>query len=142
MKKWLQKFACIIGCAPLILFVNHAHAVQTHTKLWNSVVIVGPLADNCNFRYYLEPDVRFADDKYKFQQMLLWLGAGYRFSPTLTVYAGDAPDLYRNYNGSYLHQNIVWQQISWDAYSGPHYKFVIGKCSYSNFRWKAGRTIH
>lgn len=107
----------------LFLLFTNAHAVQTHTKFWTSGTQTGALSKDKKVRYYLEEDLRFEDDKYKFEQVLLWLGIGYRIKPTVTFYIGDAPDVSRNLSGAYVHQNIVWQQLSWFAYRGTTFQF-------------------
>ena len=106
----------------LFFLLTNAYAIQTHTKLWTAGVQTGPLSQDKKFRYYFEEDLRFEDDKYKFEQALLWVGVGYRIIPAVTFYVGDAPDVSRNLNGVYIHQNIVWQQISWYAYKGPAFQ--------------------
>lgn len=100
-----------------LLFLQIAYAVETHTKIWLSSVFTGSLTCDKNFKYYIEPDVRFIDDKYKFHQSLLWLGLGYQWHPDLSVYVGDTPDTTRNLSGQYNHANIVWQRVNWSFYS-------------------------
>jgi hypothetical protein len=93
--------------------MGSVHAVETHTKLWTSAVFTGPIsAKNDKIIYYLQPDLRFIDDKYKFSQAVMWAGLGYRITPGFIVYAGDASATNRNTVGEYTHLNIIWQQVN------------------------------
>ncbi len=77
--------------ALMILFFFHvASAVETHTKLWIAPVFTGSLSQDKKVKFYLEPDLRFIDNRYKFQQALLWMGLGYQLRPKLALFARDA----------------------------------------------------
>lgn len=105
-------------------FTSSVFAIDTHTKLWTATIINGSIVENSRFRYYVEEDTRFIDDKYKFQSFLIWLGAGYRLTPTVTVFVGDAPNVFRTLSGTYIKQNTLWQQVTWDAYSWQQFHFM------------------
>jgi hypothetical protein len=107
----------------LILFLLSANAlgVETHTKLWTSAVITGPLVANTPYRYYIQPDLRFVDNSYKFNEAILWVGAGYAFHPGLVLYLGDATMTRLGFNCDYSHFNIPWQQLSSLVYESPRW---------------------
>jgi len=113
------KLACIVF---LLCMFKFAYGIEMHTKEWNSVIFTGPLStENNRLKYYVEPDLRFIDDNYKFSQAFFWLGLGYQVAPTLVLYAGDATGTTRGLSGVYRHYNIPWQQANWalgKAFSG------------------------
>jgi hypothetical protein len=102
-----------IACG-LIAFamLNAAYAIETHTKLWTTAAFTGSLSSDKKIKYYLEPEVRFIDDKYKFSSVLFWAGLGYQVTPNFSVFAGDATSVLRNLSGEYIHENFVWQRAN------------------------------
>lgn len=89
-----------------------ASALVENDKLWTAAVFRGSLSQNKLFKYYVEPDLRFIDNHYKFQQAVFWLGLGYQVHPNLIIFLGDAPSVTRLSNGSYNHINNIWQQAN------------------------------
>ncbi len=119
----MRLFKCnIIFLIAVTSFAN-AYAIETHTKLWTSTVINGSLSSDKKVKFYLEPDLRFVDNKYKFQQALFWMGLGYQFTPNLALYVGDAPVTDKTFKGDYLHSNIIWQQMNWKFFESDKLRF-------------------
>lgn len=116
-----QIFKLILFLTLLSLF-NSSYALEMHTKAWINSVFTGPLSNDKKVKFYLEPDLRLIDDKYKFQSALLWMGLGYQFKPDFSLYMGDAVTTSRKLNGAYYHTNIVWQQANWMFYDSPNYR--------------------
>lgn len=97
-------------------FLNVSYAVETHSKVWLVPVFTGSISDDKKIKFYLQPEVRFLDDKYKFNETLLWMALGYEPIPTLAYFIGTTPTTIRNSQGVYAHTNILWQQLNWVAY--------------------------
>lgn len=99
----------------LLLFFDNAFAssLEQHTKIWTSAVFIGPLTNNKKVKYYLEPELRFIDDKYKFEETLLYAGMGYQTTPNLILFFGDAWSTSKKPTGKYVNENRLWQQASW-----------------------------
>lgn len=102
----------------IILFSNNIWGNNTiqHTKAWATTVVTGTLIQDSPFRYYLEPQIRFIDNHYKFEEALLYVGIGYEFSPYLTLFVGDAGTISRQSSGDYVRQNRIWQQLNWNIF--------------------------
>ena len=97
-----------------------SYAVETHTKLWLVPVFTGSLSADKIIKFYLQPVVRFLDDKYKFNETLLWMGLGYQPISTIAYFIGTTPLTFRNSQGVYSHANILWQQLNWVAFDSAN----------------------
>lgn len=111
-----NKFACVyyslFFVSLFFVFRNvHANELQKHTKLWTNMPISGNLTRNQKWKYYIEPQLRLIDDKYKFDQVNLFIGAGYQVSSALKFWLG----LFRRYqielNGSSHQEYRLWEQM-------------------------------
>lgn len=115
----MRKGLCFLITA--LLVSETCYAINTQTKFWLLGRVTGSISDDHKFQYFLQPELRFTDNKYKFNQSLLWAGIGYMVKPNLIIYIGDAPDIIRNSEGIYRHQNILWQQENWTIIKNDHY---------------------
>lgn len=102
----------------IIACIGTATAFETHSKLWTSAVINGSFGEHNRFKYYLEPNLRFIDNRYKFSQALFWAGLGYHIAPEISIYVGDAFDTTRTSSGDDRQFNILWQQVNALFYDG------------------------
>lgn len=100
----------VLVCLSTSIAFGNACASETQTKLWTAAVWVGPLAKDSRYIYFIEPDLRFVDNSYKFSQALLWAALGYEFPSSNKLLIGDAANTTRNNFGEYIHTNVLWQQ--------------------------------
>lgn len=89
--------------------------VEHHTKLWNTAVFVGPLFKNSKIKYYFEPQLRFIDNRYKFEEAFIFLGIGYQTTSDLTLFLGGAEVISKRSTGENVYENRIWQQANWDV---------------------------
>lgn len=92
--------------------VSFGNEIKEHTKLWSTAVFIGPLIKDTKIKYYLEPQLRLIDDKYKFEEAFIYAGIGYQTTPDLILFLGDASVVSRKTTGNYVHENRVWQQAN------------------------------
>lgn len=100
----------------------YANNLKENTKIWTSIKSVVPISANKRWSYFIEPQLRFIDDKYKFNQINLYLGLKYQTSDDLSLWAG----IYRRYeqkpNGSTENQYRLWQQAVWQVIGNEQMK--------------------
>lgn len=98
----------------LTLFnASFSSQLHTHSKIWGSAVFIGELIKDTKVKYYLEPQLRFIDNRYKFEESLLYAGLGFQTLPSVTLFLGGAWMTAKMSNGNLLHQNRIWQQANW-----------------------------
>lgn len=95
------------------LFLTATQAMETHTKFWSAASITGSFNDQSQWRYYLEPQIRFIDNRYKFNNIFLLGGLGYQITPNVLVLAGPGWVLTKNLQGKIIHEDRIWEQLSW-----------------------------
>ncbi len=98
--------------------------IKEHTKIWNSAVLMGPLTTDKRIKYYFEPQLRLIDNKYKFEEGLLFAGIGYQTTPSLILFFGDAWVTSRKSTGNYVQENRVWQQANWNAINSAAFSII------------------
>lgn len=96
-----------------LIWASNSNATESYGKLWGSATITGPFFPDSNFRYYLQPDVRFINDPYVFNQLLLQPGLGYQFNPRLVFYGGIGWIVDKNPQGITSHEDRLWEQLNW-----------------------------
>lgn len=113
----MKNFAKIILFSTLLVILCPALAVESYTKLWSSATVTSPIHfDNSDrFRYYLEPQVRFIDDRYKFNQFLFLTGLGYQLTPDTIAFIGPGWVVDKSLQGEVGHEVRLWEQLSWVA---------------------------
>lgn len=103
------QYCCVLIA---ILFCQTTFATN-HTENWNTAIITGTLIKNTNFKYYIQPELGFEDDKYVYRSANLFLGAGYQFSPIITLWLMDSWHNRRRTNGDFENLNTIRQQLDW-----------------------------
>lgn len=98
--------------------------IKEHTKLWSTAVLIGPLTNDTKIKYYLEPQLRLIDDKYKFEEAFIYAGIGYQIMPDLILFLGDASVFSRKTTGKYVHENRVWQQANWSVINNNSFNLL------------------
>lgn len=126
----VQKCTKSIGLIILLLILESScnttfgDGVKEHTKIWSAAVLIGPLTSDTKIKYYLEPQLRLIDDKYKFEEALIYAGIGYQTTPDLILFFGDASVTSRKSTGNYVHENRVWQQANWNAINSDAFNMI------------------
>lgn len=115
----------IVTVILLFLIVNAwSQNTQHYQKLWSSAIITGPLSvSDPNFRFYLEPRLRFMGDKYVFEEASIYAGLGYQINP-MSLYLGDAIVTQLNPDGKYQHENRVFEQLDLAVINTVYYKLL------------------
>ena len=127
IKAMTYTFKRFIICSWLSLLFSpllHADPVKQHTKIWTSVPITGSITADKKWNYYLEPQLRFIDDKYKFNHANLFVGAYYQATDSLSFWLGA----FRNYtitlNGNSQQEFALWQQVVWKILDNNNLKLT------------------
>lgn len=99
-----------------VFFLQNANSqdLDVHTKLWLNGVFIGPLSPDKKIKYYIEPNFRFIDDPYKFEQGRLYIGLGYGLLSNLVAYGGAGWVINKNLDGTLVYEERIWQQVNWD----------------------------
>ena len=97
----------------LTVALSSTHALS-YNKLWAVTSIFGRFQANAPWLYYIEPQLRLIDNRYKFEEALLLAGLGYQINPQLAVYIGPTAVLSKNLQGVYRHEKRLWQQLVWN----------------------------
>lgn len=88
----------------------------TYTKLWTSAQVTGNFSQYPNWNYYIEPQLRLVDDKYKFGTANLYLGIYYEYTPNLNLYAGIFRSHSQRTDGKIENEYRLWEQVTWNVY--------------------------
>ncbi|HSW93840.1 MAG TPA: DUF2490 domain-containing protein [Gammaproteobacteria bacterium] len=108
----------------LLLFYQSAFSVEEHTKLWFNATVLGSFQKDSPWKYYLEPQLRFIDDPYKFNQVNMAAGAGYQTTPDMILLGGLGWYLTKTLSGNILHEYRLWQQLNWMIPPTPTYALI------------------
>jgi hypothetical protein len=101
---------------------------NTHTEMWSQAIITGSISKDKKIKYYIQPELSFEDDEYKYRSSNLYLGAGYQISPTIIVWLMNGLHDNRHPNGSYENINSIRQEVDWNIIpSGPHTLMSIAR---------------
>lgn len=100
----------IVSC----LIMKPVFSMVYHTKLWTSAIVLGSFSDNPKLKYYYEPQIRFIDDSYKFNQFLFLTGLGYQINPNMVLLAGPGWIITENTQGVTNNEFRIWEQLNWN----------------------------
>lgn len=99
---------------------------QQNSKLWTSIVVGGPLAEDQTFQYYVESQARFIINRSdKFDTFASGGGIGYRYSPGLVLWLGNSWTTTNDLIEGPGHEYRNWQQMSWNAINNKSFDFSI-----------------
>ncbi len=93
-----------------------AMAADSYLKQWDNLVITGSIT-NSHYQYYFEPQIRFIDDTYVFNELFLLGALGYRVNSSLSFFVGPGWIITKNTDGSMSHEVRLWQQLNYLAIS-------------------------
>lgn len=111
MKKTTLTYLSMI----LFFFMSPTFALQGHTELWTGASFLESFSKDSRFKYYLEPQLRFIDNQYTFNQALMMGGLGYQVKTDVILLAGLSYVLTKSNNtGEMFHEDRIWQQINWN----------------------------
>lgn len=96
-----------------------AESREEHTKIWTSAPITGSITEDKKWNYYVEPQLRFIDNKYKFYTFNLYAGIYYQTSPNLSLWLGVFRNYERSLSGNTTQQYRLWEQIIWNILNNP-----------------------
>lgn len=94
------------------------------TKEWNTAIVIGSFSNDSHLRYYLQPQLNFVDDKYKFQNAYLFLGLGYQFSPHIRFWLMDGLLYIKKQDGGIARRDTIRQQMDWLAADCSDFKLI------------------
>lgn len=114
---WIAKRAkqcAILYCLFSLLCASRAIG-ETHgeTKLWNLAVVTGSFTESSNVRYYLQPQINFIDDKYKFHNAFVYAGLGYEFGLGNQIWAMAGYNYLKKEDGHIRRLDMFRQQLDW-----------------------------
>lgn len=110
-----------------LLIFNHsvfAEQISEHTKVWTSVQLTGSITIDKKWNYYLEPQLRFLDDKYKFNHANLYFGLYYQYIPTISFWLGGFRGYTLQSNNVSQQQYKLWEQVVWNIMENPRLKLI------------------
>jgi hypothetical protein len=96
-----------------------AEPSEMSTNLWTSVKMIHPIAQNPDWQYYADFQLRFIDNAYKYHQANLYLGLQYQLRPDMNAALGVFRRNELNSDGTTQNENRLWQQLSWNFYTTP-----------------------
>lgn len=116
-KTMLIRFMMIAPGVFCILTNFHAVAfatVKQHAKVWNFTSVIRPLSKDEKLKYYLLNELKFNDDKYKFNEEAFWLGLGYQPNSDLSVWISDGYYLTKSLvTGGFYNENVIREEIDY-----------------------------
>ena len=92
-----------------------ASQTKMHAKWWASSYLTGKFKDHEKWRYAIQPELRFIDDKYKFNQALLTASIGYQTTEYVTLWLGANRTYTEESEGNSRQEYRLWQLVSWDV---------------------------
>ncbi len=116
----VRKFLSFTLAGCMSVFAMATNGMESHTKLWSVGTVIGLVSPDSQVKYYLEPQLRLIDDKYKFNQFLFLGGLGYQFNSDVMVFVGPGWVVSKNPQGKVFHEYRIWQQVMWRAYLSPN----------------------
>lgn len=107
----LKLFASTLALAALLPVI--CYSTESHNKFWTSAVVTGPLSENNAYlNYYLQSDLRFINNDYVFNQLLLLAGLGYEFNAKWMFYGGYGYIVDKTLSGDLNHEDRLWLQLN------------------------------
>jgi len=117
----------------LFFYAASAHAVDTYSKIWASIVQTGPLSKDRLVKYYLDSRLELRDTHNKFEQAYATVGIGYQTSPNVTFFLANMYVVSKRLSGLMQHEYRLWQQANWNMVNAATYN--ISSRSRLEERW-------
>lgn len=101
-----------------------AASTEIESKLWANIQLSGPLSADKTWHYYLEPQLRFVDDPYKFNQANLYAGVYKTVTSSTSLWVGVMRRFEIKSDGDVFLENRLWEQMVVDLYRRDRLKVV------------------
>lgn len=113
----------------VLCFIFYAHIgwcdnLKTHMKIWTFGKISGAISKDKKWSYYLEPELRFLDDKYKFNEANLYAAFFYQVTPSFSAWIGAFAGNDLTSEGERRNFYSLWQQIKWLMFDNSKIRFM------------------
>lgn len=106
---------CIAICiAVAITQIANAKVTDEHIKVWTSYDLTGPITKDKKFKFNVQPNLRFVDDRYKFEEAVLHISAGYQASKKISLWLGNTGKATKDFDGDVTEEYRIWEQLIWD----------------------------
>jgi hypothetical protein len=93
----------------------YAETVTQSAKLWTNIPITGAFTQARTWKYYLEPQLRFINDTYVFNEANLNVALGYQWLPSLSVWGGGWVHYAILTSGREQTEYRLWEQLLWEV---------------------------
>lgn len=101
-----------------------ADALQESTKIWSNLRLTGPISEDKTWGYYVEPQLRFIDNEYKFNQINLYAGFYKNVSDSTSLWLGVMRRYEQKSDGDIFLENRIWEQLVADLITKDNVEFV------------------
>lgn len=91
-----------------------ADELVEHTKIWSALQLSVAMTEDKKWNYYVEPQLRLVDDKYKFNEALLRMGIYYQVLPELSLWLGVQRGYALRLYGKSEQVSVLWERLNWD----------------------------
>lgn len=99
-------------------------ATTRHTKQWTTAIIQGFLPKSNQLKYYIQPRLALTDNKYKFNNALIFLGLGYQANQDVTLWLIGNQSVTKNRSGKLLHRHTLREQMNWTILKNDELSFT------------------
>lgn len=113
MRRYKAIYKSLIAVLLWLPVVSFAKTKE-QTKSWNIAIITGPLSADKRIKYYLQPQLNFIDDKYKFHNVLGYVGLGYQFDAYKIAWLMNGYTWGKTSKGHIHRIDIIREQLNWD----------------------------
>lgn len=101
-----------------------AESPEVSSKLWTNLQLSGPLSADKTWHYYLEPQLRFVDNPYKFNQANLYAGIYKDVTTKTSLWVGVMRRFEIRPDGDVFLENRLWEQMVTTLYQKDRMKFL------------------
>jgi hypothetical protein len=101
-----------------------AASTEIESKFWANFQLSGPLSADKTWHYYLEPQLRFVDDPYKFNQANLYAGVYKTVTASTSLWIGVMRRFEIKSDGDVFLENRLWEQMVAELYQRDRVKIV------------------
>lgn len=108
---WIRLIISFLLC----LGIQTVNSARTYTKYWSVANLIGSIAENSSFKYYLEPQLRLIDTSSIFNQFLLLGGVGYQFNSKLILFIGPGWIATTTPEKKRHTEKRLWEQLNWQV---------------------------
>lgn len=112
MERRILRHIVLLSC--IFICGNGYSETKEHAKLWNTAIIQGPITKDEKILFYLQPQLVLIDNKYKFDNGLIYLGVGYQVATNVTIWLINGLSAVKQEStGNWLKRDTLRQQLNW-----------------------------